>query len=95
MAKVGKRYFTDAFKREAAALWETSGRMQTDVAREPGNRPLLCGWPGLEAGINQARFRRPLKKSIAKRSDIRSGRSLAGIQPVRHGGQDRNVLRGA
>ena len=26
MTKVGKRYFTPEFKREAVALWETSGR---------------------------------------------------------------------
>jgi len=41
MAKVGKRYFTDEFKREAVTLWETSGRMQTDVARELGIMPTI------------------------------------------------------
>ena len=41
MAKVGKRYFTDEFKREAVTLWETSGRMQTDVARELGIMPTM------------------------------------------------------
>lgn len=41
MAKVGKRYFTDEFKREAVTLWETSGRMQTDVACELGIMPTM------------------------------------------------------
>ncbi len=41
MAKVGKRYFTDEFKREAVTLWKTSGRMQTDVARELGIMPTM------------------------------------------------------
>ena len=39
MAKVGKRYFTAEFKREAVALWETSGRTQTEVAGELGIMP--------------------------------------------------------
>lgn len=34
MARAGKRYFTDEFKCEAVTLRETSGRMQTNVARE-------------------------------------------------------------
>ena len=41
MAKVGKRYFTEEFKRKAVTLWETSGRMQTDVARELGIMPTM------------------------------------------------------
>lgn len=36
MSTMSKRQFTDEFKREAVALWETSGRMQTEVARELG-----------------------------------------------------------
>ncbi|WP_156347896.1 transposase, partial [Sphingomonas sp. Leaf231] len=36
MAITTKRRFTDEFKREAVALWETSGRMQTEVAAELG-----------------------------------------------------------
>lgn len=36
MGSTTKRQFTDEFKREAVALWETSGRMQTEVARELG-----------------------------------------------------------
>ncbi len=41
MEKSAKRWFTDEFKREAVALWETSGRMQTDVARELGIAPTM------------------------------------------------------
>lgn len=41
MATVGKRYFTDEFKREAVTLWQTSGRLQTDVARELGIMPTM------------------------------------------------------
>ena len=33
MAKTTKRRFTDEFKREAVALWETSGRTQAEIAR--------------------------------------------------------------
>lgn len=45
MSTMSKRQFTDEFKRKAVALWETSGRMQTEVAREPGIQPsLLRRW---------------------------------------------------
>ncbi len=36
MAIATKRRLTDEFKREAVALWETNGRMQTEVAAELG-----------------------------------------------------------
>jgi transposase len=36
LASTTKRRFTDEFKREAVALWETSGRLQTEVAAELG-----------------------------------------------------------
>ncbi|WP_425326458.1 transposase, partial [Sphingomonas oligophenolica] len=36
-----KRRFTDEFRREAVALWETSGRMQTEVAAELGIMPTM------------------------------------------------------
>jgi transposase len=42
---VTRREFTDEFKREAGALWETSGRLQTDGARELGIQPsMLRRW---------------------------------------------------
>lgn len=41
MAKVAKRYFTDEFKRKAVTLWQTSGLLQTDVARELGIMPTM------------------------------------------------------
>ena len=41
MASTTKRRFTDEFKREAVALWETSGRMQTKVAAELGIMPTM------------------------------------------------------
>ncbi len=41
MASMTKRRFTDEFKREAVALWETSGRMQTEVAAELGIMPTM------------------------------------------------------
>ena len=43
MGLKARREFTDEFKREAVALWETSGRMQTDIARELGISPRYCG----------------------------------------------------
>lgn len=45
MAKTTKRLFTDEFKREAVALWETSGRSQTEIAGELGIMPkMLRRW---------------------------------------------------
>ena len=41
MASTTKRRFTDEFKREAVALWETSGRPQVDVASELGIMPTM------------------------------------------------------
>ena len=41
MAKTTKRQFTDEFKREAVALWETSGRKQTEIAAELGIMPTM------------------------------------------------------
>ena len=41
MAITTKRQFTNEFKREAVALWETSGRMQTEIARELGIMPTM------------------------------------------------------
>lgn len=41
MARVGKRYFTPEFKREAVALWETSGRTQAEIAGELGIMPTM------------------------------------------------------
>ena len=41
MASTAKRRFTDELKREAVALWETSGRMQTEVAAELGIMPTM------------------------------------------------------
>ncbi len=38
MAKM-RREFTAEFKREAVALWETSGRPQMEIAAEPGLQP--------------------------------------------------------
>ena len=53
MTKTTKRRFTDEFKREAVALWETSGRLQTDIARELGIMPtMLRRWQrGLGDGV--------------------------------------------
>jgi transposase len=41
MASKRKRRFTEEFKREAVALWETSGRLQTEVAGELGIMPTM------------------------------------------------------
>ncbi len=41
MEKLAKRWFTDEFKREAVALWETSGRLQTEVASDLGIMPTM------------------------------------------------------
>jgi transposase len=41
MASTTKRRFTDEFKREAVALWETSGRTQAEVAGELGIMPTM------------------------------------------------------
>lgn len=41
MASTTKRRFTEEFKREAVALWETSGQLQTEVATELGIMPTM------------------------------------------------------
>ena len=41
MASTTKRRFTEEFEREAVALWETSGRLQTEVATELGIMPTM------------------------------------------------------
>lgn len=41
MASTTKRRFTDEFKREAVALWETSGRPQSEIAAELGIVPTM------------------------------------------------------
>ena len=41
MEKTTKRRFADEFKREAVALWETSGRTQTEIAHELGIVPTM------------------------------------------------------
>ena len=55
MAKTTKRRFTDEFKREAVALWETSGRTQAEIARVLGITPtMLRRWQrGL--GVNSGK----------------------------------------
>lgn len=52
MGTTTKRRFTDEFKREAVALWETSGRTQTEIADELGIVPtMLRRWQrGLNGG---------------------------------------------
>jgi len=52
VTKTTKRRFTDEFKREAVALWETSGRTQTEIAHELGIVPtMLRRWQrGNEVG---------------------------------------------
>lgn len=41
MASTTMHGFTEEFKREAVPLWETSGRMQTEVAAELGIMPTM------------------------------------------------------
>ena len=55
MAKTTKRRFTVEFKREAVALWETSGRTQAEIARDLGIMPtMLRRWQrGL--GVNSGK----------------------------------------
>jgi transposase len=61
MAKIGKRYFTAEFKREAVALWEASGRTQTEVAGELGIMPtMLRRWQrGIGVGAAQSAAQLP------------------------------------
>lgn len=60
MASTMKRRFTDEFKREAVALWDTSGRLQTEVANELGIMPtMLRRW--------QRMFRRASFRPQARR----------------------------
>ena len=56
MAKT-RREFTSEFKREAVALWETSGRPQMEIASELGLRPSqLRRWQRL---LQEGQLERP------------------------------------
>ena len=70
MASIGKRYFTAEFKREAVALWETSGRPQTEVAGELGIMPgMLRRWQrGIGVGAVTAAAQ-PAKSTVASPAD--------------------------
>lgn len=70
MAKIGKRYFTDEFKREAVTLWETSGRLQTDVARELGIMPtMLRRWQRTMQVAGTVPAAKPPSSSLASPAD--------------------------
>lgn len=51
MASTTTRRFTDESKREAVALWERSGRMQTEVAAGLGIMPAMVSPADQAAGI--------------------------------------------
>ena len=63
IASTMKRRFTDEVKGEAVALWETSGRMQTDVAAELEIMPAML-----------RRWQRKLQESIASQQARRRSR---------------------
>ncbi|MBB5708597.1 transposase [Sphingopyxis panaciterrulae] len=72
MTKATKRRFTDEFKREAVALWETSGRMQTEVASELGIMPtMLRRWQRKleEGGVPASPAAKPPISSMASPAD--------------------------
>jgi transposase len=94
MASTTKRRFTDEFKREAVALWESSGRMQTEVAAELGIMPTMvrrwqrklgdgsASW-GMAALCRQARwrsrqYRRCRRQRIRRRRSRGCGASWTG-----------------
>ncbi|WP_425475294.1 transposase [Sphingomonas silueang] len=63
MASRTKRRFTDKFKREAVALWETSGRLQTEAATELGIVPAML-----------RRWQRKRRRSVPRRQARRRSR---------------------
>ena len=67
MASIGKRYFTAEFKREAVALWETSGRTQTEVASELGIMPtMLRRWQrGIGVGAVMSAAQPPTSRTAS------------------------------
>ena len=67
MASIGKRYFTAEFKREAVALWETSGRTQTEVASELGIMPtMLRRWQrGIGVGAVMSAAQPPASRTAS------------------------------
>lgn len=72
MTKATKRRFTDEFKREAVALWEASGRMQTEVASELGIMPtMLRRWQRKleEGGVPASPAAKPPISSMASPAD--------------------------
>lgn len=72
MAKTTKRRFTDEFKREAVALWDRSGRPQTEVASELGIMPtMLRRWQRKlqEGGVPVTRAAKPPVSTMASPAD--------------------------
>ena len=74
MTSTTKRRFTDEFKREAVALWETSGRITTEVPAELGIMPTLL-----------RRWQRKLQDSNVRRSICRRGRRRHGFSKNQSG----------
>ena len=72
MASTTKRRFTDEFKREAVALWEMSGRPQTEVASELGIAPtMLRRWQRKlqERGVPTSPAAKPPISTMASPAD--------------------------
>lgn len=72
MTKATRRRVTDEFKREAVALWEASGRMQTEVASELGIMPtMLRRWQRKleEGGVPASPAAKPPISSMASPAD--------------------------
>ena len=83
MASTTKRRFTDEFKRGAVALWESSGRMQTEVAAELGIMPTMLRRWQMAALCRQARrrsrqYRRWRRQRIRRRRSRGCGASWTG-----------------
>jgi len=71
MANTMKRRFTDEFKRQAVALWETSGRLQTEVAGELGIMPtMLRRWQRkLQDGVDVSPAAKPPVSTMTSPAD--------------------------
>ena len=89
MAKIRKRYFAEEFKREAAQFWDTSGRLETDVARELGIMPtMLRHWQRkLQSGRRGGSGNEPasIDHGLASGPSVQDGQTTTGTRAQPHG----------
>ena len=93
MASTTKRRLTEEFKREAVALWETSGRLQTDVATELGIMPTMPRRWQRKQQESGAPAAKPSVSTMASPADQAS--EITRLRQLNRGRMERDILKKA